>query len=202
MILWTFAQVSTGGWVAIVVAAISVIGTVATAVAHVRKADAEQAAARAPVELAAVKADASRDKDASKRFLTEHGLAERLLEEEREAHDRTRVERDNAESNASHYLVQNADLLVRVDQAEKEADEHRTCRELVEGQRKEILELSVKVGECEARHEAQERFSDRMFKHFESRLRALEPPHSTPPPTPERERSITPVHGTPAVPKE
>lgn len=219
-----------GGWVAITLAIVGVLGTLATARAAYRKAEAEHAAARAPVELAQVKADAAVRKDDSKRFETEHGLAAKLLEEERAAaravreeaaralaeaerqadealaeeraaHQITRAERDTAESNAAQYLVQNEGLLVRADQAEREAAEHRSCRELVEAQNKQILALSVKVAECEARHEAQETYSDRMFERFERRLRALEPPHSLHPPKPERERSITPGD-MPAVPKE
>jgi hypothetical protein len=221
---------SPGGWVAVVLALIGVLGTIATARAAYRKADAEFAAARAPVELAQVKADAAIRKDDSKRFETEHGLAAKLLEEERaskavelakaaEQIREARVEtalveeraakevaeargaREHAEHQAALLHAQNEGLLARVDEAERDAAEHQECREQVRAQSKEIRELSVKVGECEARHEAQEAYSDRMFKLFEARLRALEPKNSVHPPLPERERSITPAD-MPAVSKE
>src|SRR5688572_24158649 len=113
MIAFTFAQVTTGGWAAIVLAAIGVIGTVATAWATYAKADAAKASARAPVEVVQARDQAARAKDDSRRFTHQAALAERLLEEadeklekEQAAHERTRQERDHAERQTSIFHAQ------------------------------------------------------------------------------------------------
>jgi hypothetical protein len=198
--LLAIAQV--GGWSAIALGIIALLRLAVWAVVEVRKVS-------APVELVQAKGEVSRAKDASGQFTRMAALAETQLAEkerailaEREAHERTR-QRAEQERAALHdrvaseahqaemYLAQNEGLLVRAELAEKDAAEHRDCRELVRSQdgkisaqAVEIAVLSTKVDACEERHE----YADKMIEWLTSQVgpRASEPP-------PVRPRSITPT---------
>ncbi len=201
------AGVTPIGWGAIALAVIALLSGAVKAAVEIRK-------LVAPVEMVHAKAAASREREDSKRFTHQAALAERLLEEREEeieavriAHEKTRHERDQAERQASMYLVQSEGLLASLDAAEKDAAEHRSCRELVRSQDGKIsaqaIEIAIQAGEirvlttkvdaCEERHE----YADKMIEWLTSQVgpRASEPP-------PTRPRSITPVSGTPAITKE